>query len=207
MNLDPLIIPLDRALRTLFAPAASVRAVPGAQLDEPDLADAERARVAQLMRVNHTGEVCAQALYEGQMLVARDVKVRELLERSAREETEHLAWTEGRLNELGSRKSVLNPIFYAGSYALGAGAGLLGDRWSLGFLVETERQVEQHLDGHLQRLPEPDAKSRAILEQMRTDEVGHANAARYQGGVDLPFPVRLAMRLAAKVMTGTTRWI
>jgi ubiquinone biosynthesis monooxygenase Coq7 len=207
MNLDALIIPLDHALRTLFAPASSVRPIPGAHLDEPELSGPERAESAALMRVNHTGEVCAQALYEGQMLVARDLHVRELLQRAAREETEHLAWTEGRLNELGARTSVLNPLFYAGSFALGAGAGLLGDRWSLGFLVETERQVEQHLEGHLERLPAPDAKSRAIVEQMRADESGHALAAQREGGAELPLPVRTAMRLASRVMTGTTRWV
>ena len=207
MNLDRLIIPLDRALRTLFAPASTVRPTPGGELDQPDLGDAERVRSAQMMRINHTGEVCAQALYEGQMLVARDPAVRAMLERAAREETEHLAWTEGRLQELGSRKSLLNPLFYAGSYVLGAGAGLLGDRWSLGFLVETERQVEQHLDGHLDRMAENDGKSRAIVEQMRDDEVGHASSAQQLGGIDLPLPVRLGMRVAAKVMTTTTRWV
>ena len=207
MNLDRLIIPLDRALRTLFAPAPAVRPTPGGELDQPELGDAERVRSAQMMRINHTGEVCAQALYEGQMLVARDPAVRAMLERAAREETEHLAWTEGRLQELGSRKSLLNPLFYAGSYVLGAGAGLLGDRWSLGFLVETERQVEQHLDGHLDRMAENDGKSRAIVEQMRDDEVGHASSAQQLGGIDLPLPVRLGMRVAAKVMTTTTRWV
>ena len=207
MNLDRLIIPLDRALRTLFAPAPAVRPTPGGELDQPELGDAERVRSAQMMRINHTGEVCAQALYEGQMLVARDPAVRAMLERAAREETEHLAWTEGRLQELGSRKSLLNPLFYAGSYVLGAGAGLLGDRWSLGFLVETERQVEQHLDGHLDRMAENDGKSRAIVEQMRDDEVGHAGSAQQLGGIDLPWPVRLGMRVAAKVMTTTTRWV
>jgi ubiquinone biosynthesis monooxygenase Coq7 len=207
MNLDALIVPLDRALRTLFAPAASARPVPGAKLEEAPLAPDERREASALMRVNHTGEVCAQALYEGQMLVARDPKVRDLLQRAAREETEHLAWTEGRLTELGARKSLLNPLFYAGSFALGAGAGLLGDRWSLGFLVETERQVEHHLDGHLQALPAADARSRAIVEQMRSDETGHALAAQREGGSELPLPVRMAMRLASKVMTGTTRWV
>ena len=207
MNLDRLIIPLDRALRTLFAPAPAVRPTPGGELDQPELGDVERVRSAQMMRINHTGEVCAQALYEGQMLVARDPAVRAMLERAAREETEHLAWTEGRLQELGSRKSLLNPLFYAGSYVLGAGAGLLGDRWSLGFLVATERQVEQHLDGHLDRMAENDGKSRAIVEQMRDDEVGHASSAQQLGGIDLPLPVRLGMRVAAKVMTTTTRWV
>jgi ubiquinone biosynthesis monooxygenase Coq7 len=207
VNLDALIVPLDRALRTLLASAPAARPVPGEELQEPDLKDQERALSAGLMRVNHTGEVCAQALYEGQMLVARDADVRLLLERAAREETDHLAWTERRLEELGARRSLLDPLFYAGSFALGAGAGLLGDRWSLGFLVETERQVEQHLDGHLQRLPPSDAKSRAIVDQMRADEAGHAVAAQRQGGARLPFPLQLAMRAAARIMTGTTRYI
>jgi ubiquinone biosynthesis monooxygenase Coq7 len=206
MNLDALIVPLDRALRTLFAPATSVRAIPGEDLDAPEPQGAERARSAALMRINHAGEVCAQALYEGQMLVARDPQVRALLQRAAREETEHLAWTESRLEALGTRKSVLNPLFYAGSFALGAGAGLLGDRWSLGFLAETERQVELHLDGHLQRLPERDVRSRAVVEQMRADEAGHALSAQREGAVSLPFPIRAAMRAASRVMTGTVRW-
>jgi ubiquinone biosynthesis monooxygenase Coq7 len=207
VNLDRFIIPLDRALRTLFAPAASSRSLPGGHLDQPELEDEERARSAALMRVNHTGEVCAQALYEGQMLIARDPQVRALLERAAREETEHLAWTESRLNDLGAGKSVLNPLFYAGSFALGAAAGMLGDRWSLGFLAETERQVEEHLDGHLERLPPGDTRSQAIVEQMRADEIGHALSAQREGAAALPFPVRAAMRLAARAMTGTARWI
>lgn len=207
MNLDRLIIPLDRALRTLFAPATPVRPPPGETLAEADLSASQRALAGGLMRVNHTGEVCAQALYEGQLLVARDPGVRQLLTRAAAEETEHLAWTGQRLRELGRERSVLDPLFYAGSFALGAAAGLLGDRWSLGFLAETERQVERHLDGHLQRLPEADARSRAIVDQMRNDEAGHALAAQQQGGYPLPLPARLAMQLAAKVMTGTTRWI
>jgi ubiquinone biosynthesis monooxygenase Coq7 len=207
VNLDRLIIPLDRALRTLFAPATSTRPTPGEVLDEPALTSPQRALAGGLMRVNHTGEICAQALYEGQLLVARDAEVRQLLARAAVEETEHLAWTEQRLRDLGAEKSLLDPLFYAGSYALGAAAGLLGDRWSLGFLAETERQVEQHLDDHLHRLPQADARSRAILEQMRADEGGHAVAAQRQGAHALPLPVRLAMRVASKVMTGTTRWI
>ncbi len=207
MNLDALIVPFDRALRTLFAPATSVRQVPGEHLDAAPLAEPERDLSAGLMRVNHTGEVCAQALYEGQMLTARDERVRALLARAAREETEHLAWTERRLEELGARRSVLDPLFYAGSFALGAAAGALGDRWSLGFLAETERQVEQHLSGHADLLPASDAKSRAVVEQMRADEVGHALAAQREGAAELPLPVRLAMRLAGRVMTSTTRWI
>ena len=207
MNFDHLIVSLDRALRTVFAPAQSARPVPGADMEETGLSDSQRRFCASLMRVNHTGEVCAQALYEGQLLVARDEPVRKLLTEAAREETEHLAWTERRLNELGGRKSLLDPLFYTGSFALGAAAGLLGDRWSLGFLAETEQQVEQHLDGHLARLPEADRRSRAILSQMKADESGHAVNARRQGGAELPAPIRGAMRLASRIMTGTTRWV
>lgn len=207
MNLDHLLIPLDRALRTLFAPAASMRPRPGDALPDVELTQPERHEAAALMRINHVGEVCAQALYEGQMASARDPRVRELLNRASREETDHLAWTESRLEELGGKPSMLAPLFYAGSFALGAAAGLLGDRWSLGFLAETERQVERHLEHHLERLPPADARSRAILEQMSDDEAGHAVNATREGGAGLPLPVRLAMRLASRVMTSTTRWI
>jgi ubiquinone biosynthesis monooxygenase Coq7 len=207
VKLDDLIVPLDRALRTLFAPAHSARQIPGEQLEDGAMDEGPRRLAGALMRVNHTGEICAQALYEGQLLVVRDSEVRALLARAANEEIEHLAWTERRIDELGARKSLLNPLFYAGSFALGAVAGLLGDRWSLGFLAETEKQVEQHLDRHLERLPEADRRTRAIVEQMKADESGHALAARRQGAAELPFPVRLAMRLASRVMTGTTRWL
>ena len=207
MNLDRVINPLDRALRALFAPANSARPIPGADLEEDALTDSQRKLSESLMRVNHTGEVCAQALYEGQMLAARDEPVRKLLGDAAQEETEHLAWTERRLSELGGRKSLLEPLFYTGSFALGAAAGLLGDRWSLGFLAETERQVERHLEGHLELLPEDDRKSRAILSQMQADEAGHAVNARLHGGGELPAPVRGAMRIASRIMTGTSRWI
>jgi len=206
MSADRLLIPLDRALRTLFARANSSRPLPGADLPDPEQSNAQRRETAALMRINHVGEICAQALYEGQMLVARDPRVKDLLERAAREETDHLAWTEGRLEELGGRRSILEPLFYAGSFTLGAAAGLAGDRWNLGFLAETEQQVEQHLDGHLERVPAEDGRSRAILAQMRADESSHAVSARREGGVDLPLPMRLAMRVASKVMTSTTRW-
>jgi ubiquinone biosynthesis monooxygenase Coq7 len=181
--------------------------VPGDALPEAELTDTQRRHAVGLMRVNHTGEVCAQALYDGQMLVAREPRLRQMLERAGREETEHLAWTEQRLAALDGRKSLLNPLFYAGSFALGALAGLAGDRWSLGFLAETERQVEEHLDGHLVRLPAEDAKSRAVVEQMKLDEAGHAVTARRQGAAELPLPVRAAMRVAARVMTGSSRWL
>lgn len=207
MNIDALINPLDRALRTVFSRATSVRPIPGASSPDAQLSERDRELVAGLMRINHTGEICAQALYDGQLAGARDPRVRDLLERAAKEETEHLAWTEQRLDELGSRKSYLNPFFYAGSFALGAAAGLIGDRWSLGFLSETERQVEQHLTGHLDRLPPEDERSRAIIEQMRADEAEHALSAQREGGAPLPLPVRMAMKAVAKVMTTTTRWV
>ena len=207
MSPDRLLIPLDRALRTLFAPASSARPLPGEDLPEAELSDAQRRETAALMRINHVGEVCAQALYEGQALVAREPRVRDLLGRAGREETDHLAWTQHRLEELGGRRSVLEPLFYAGSFTLGAAAGLIGDRWNLGFLAETEGQVEQHLDGHLERLAQEDGRSRAILSQMKADEVGHAVNARREGGTDLPLPMRVAMRLASRIMTSTTRWL
>lgn len=204
---DSLILHFDRALRTLFAPAASRRPYPDAGLPEATMTDAERRHVAGLMRVNHSGEVCAQALYQGQALTARNPDIAQALQQAADEETEHLAWCERRLNELNSHKSLLNPLWYTGSFALGVLAGTLGDRWNLGFLAETERQVEGHLDGHLQRLPEQDAKSRAIVEQMKADEIRHAETAIALGGAELPLPVKLAMKLTAKVMTQTAYWV
>jgi 3-demethoxyubiquinol 3-hydroxylase len=204
---DRAIAALDNALRTLFAPAQSARAIPGEALADTVARDDARRLSARLMRVNHSGEVSAQALYQGQMAVARNLRVRALLARAAREETEHLAWTSRRLEELGGRKSLLNPLWYTGSFALGAACGLLGDRWNLGFLAETERQVESHLHGHLQRLPAEDQRSRAILEQMRSDEAGHAVAARREGAEALPGPIKLAMRLASRLMTGGSHWL
>lgn len=204
---DSLILNFDRALRTLFAPAASRRPHPDAGLPEAALTDAERRHVAGLMRVNHSGEVCAQALYQGQSLTARNPDIAQALQQAADEETEHLAWCERRLNELNSHKSLLNPLWYTGSFALGVLAGALGDRWNLGFLAETERQVEGHLDGHLQRLPAQDVKSRAIVEQMKADEIRHAETAIALGGAELPLPVKLAMKLTAKVMTQTAYWV
>jgi ubiquinone biosynthesis monooxygenase Coq7 len=159
------------------------------------------------MRVNHTGEVSAQALYQGQLAVAKGDRVKLLLTRAAREETEHLAWTERRLTELGGRKSLLGPLWYAGSFAVGVASGLLGDRWNVGFLVETERQVESHLDNHLRRLPTADLRSRAILEQMKNDEAGHAVAAQREGASRLALPVRIAMRFTSKLMTVGSLWV
>lgn len=200
MNLDNLITVFDNSLRTVFAPARSARPNPAADLPEDELADLEKREVEALMRVNHVGEVCAQALYQGQALTAKNPQARAALEEAAREETDHLAWCEGRLNELGGRKSLLNPLWYAGSFALGAAAGALGDKWNLGFLAETERQVEAHLDEHLRQLPEQDAKSRAIVEQMKEDEIRHAQTAVHHGAAELPPPVKLAMRGMSIIM-------
>jgi 3-demethoxyubiquinol 3-hydroxylase len=171
------------------------------------IADADRASSAALMRVNHAGEIAAQALYHGQALVARSPATRDLLLNAAREETDHLAWCETRLHELDSRPSLLNPLWYAGSFAIGAMTALLGDRTSLGFVVETERQVEGHLDEHLTRLPPDDLRSRAILETMRSDEIAHGVTAKAAGGTELPAPVRVLMRATARVMTSTAYWI
>lgn len=169
---------------------------------------AEEAReAASLMRVNHVGEVCAQALYDAQALAARTPELRVVFEQAAREETDHLAWTEQRIRELGGRTSLLNPLWYGGAFAIGLAAARMGDRASLGFMAETERQVEQHLQGHMERLPESDVASRAIVAQMKDDEVRHAEAATDLGGMELPLPVRMAMRLAARVMTRTAHYI
>jgi ubiquinone biosynthesis monooxygenase Coq7 len=206
MTLDDLIVRFDKALRTLTVPARSVRAHPSENLQEGEQSENETRLSAALMRVNHSGEICAQALYEGQALTARDDSVQHALQKAATEETEHLAWTEQRIEELGGRKSLLNPLWYGSSFALGALAGLLGDKWNLGFLAETEHQVERHLEQHLQRLPQQDLKSRAILEQMKSDEARHATTAISYGASELPLPVKLAMRLASKVMTKTAFW-
>ena len=204
---DHVIVAFDRALRTVFGPARSVRPVPGDKLPEAELDATQKAQAAALMRVNHTGEVCAQALYQGQSLTARNPQAKAALKRSAEEEVEHLAWTEQRLAELGGRRSLLNPLWYAGSYLIGAASGLAGDRWNLGFLAETERQVVEHLDGHLERLSHQDAKSRAIIIAMKRDEARHATTALHNGGAALPLPFRAAMRLASRAMTTTAYWV
>lgn len=205
--LDRFIMEFDKGLRTLFASAASVRPLPGKQLEEATLSAAERKLAVALMRVNHSGEVCAQALYQGQALTARNPAAKLALEQAAREETEHLSWCETRIHELGSHTSYLNPLWYTGSLAIGALAGALGDKWNLGFLAETERQVEQHLASHLARLPAADTKSRAIVEQMKTDEAQHASTAMEQGGVALPMPVKQGMQLTSKLMTQAAYWV
>jgi ubiquinone biosynthesis monooxygenase Coq7 len=200
--MDRLLVAADNALRTLSGAVAPARPVPGeggAGALNPD----ERRHVAGLMRVDHAGEICAQALYAGQSIVARDARVRKALDRAGAEERDHLAWCATRLKELESGPSLLAPFWYAGSFALGILSGSAGDRWSMGFLVETENQVEKHIDGHIGRLPPADGRTRAILEQMREDEIRHASTGRSLDGVPLPRPVRVAMRVAAKVMTET----
>jgi 3-demethoxyubiquinol 3-hydroxylase len=182
-------------------PAASVR---GAQ---ENLSAPERRHAAGLMRVNHVGEICAQALYEAQSLVTRDEHLRGVFRQAAVEESDHLAWTRGRVEELGSRVSLLVPLWFAGAFAIGCAASVLGDRASLGFMAETENQVEEHLLSHLERLPENDRVSRAVVEQMKTDEAAHANTARVNGGTEVPLPARMLMKLAARVMTTTAYYI
>jgi ubiquinone biosynthesis monooxygenase Coq7 len=202
---DHIVISADRALRALLAPANSSRTTPGvaaAAASEP-----ERRSAAQLMRINHAGEIAAQGLYHGQALVARDRATRALLEQAAREESDHLAWCEQRLRELHDRPSRLDPAWYLGSFAIGVAAGMASDRISLGFVAETEQQVERHLGSHLTQLPTSDLRSRAILLQMRADEQAHGEQARRAGGATLPEPVRKLMQAAARVMTHTARWV
>ena len=209
--LDRVLSVVDRSLRTLGSHPPASRPYPAdAVVDEvsaPAMSDAERDEAAALMRVNHVGEICAQALYEAQALGTPDARLRETFLHAAREEADHLAWTQRRIAELGGRPSLLNPFWYAGAFAIGLVAARLGDRVSLGFMAETERQVEQHLQGHLEKLPASDTASRAIVEQMKADEVSHGEAALELGGVDLPLPVRAAMKLAARVMTSTAHRI
>ena len=202
--IDQAIIEFDKALRTVFAPARSVRPVPGEDIPDAEMSEAERAHAAALMRVNHVGEVCAQALYQGQSIMSRDPAIRDTLRQASQEETEHLAWTERRIAELGGRKSLLNPLWYGGALAIGMLAGRFGDRWNLGFLAETERQVEHHLKGHIDTLPPADLRSRAIVEQMKVDEAEHADTAVRLGAHELPAPARAVMKAAARAMTTLT---
>jgi ubiquinone biosynthesis monooxygenase Coq7 len=201
--IDDLILGFDRALRTLAGVATGGRKNPAAALPEPELTPDERRHAAGLMRVNHTGEVCAQALYQAQALTARDSTIRNRLALAAREEEEHLAWTQERLAELGARRSLVNPLWYAGSFAIGLVAGMTGDRTNLGFVVETERQVEEHLSSHMDRLPAGDVKSRAIVAAMRDDEMRHGAAASDAGAAELPWVVSVLMRATARLMTVT----
>jgi ubiquinone biosynthesis monooxygenase Coq7 len=199
-SLDRLLMGLERALETVAGSPEAARPSPAAGLEEAELDEAERRHAAGLMRINHTGEVCAQALYDGQAALARNEANREHLRHAADEETDHLAWCAERLKELESHPSLLNPLWYAGSYAIGALAALAGDPVSLGFVVETERQVEAHLEEHLETLPPQDQRSRAVLAQMQADEVRHAENAKDRGGVDLPFPIPGLMHLSSMVM-------
>ena len=205
MALDEWIASADQALRTLTGGAHAARAQPSAP--ETDLTPQERQLSGALLRVDHVGEVCAQALYQAQALTARSPQLRQQMQRAASEEVDHLAWTERRLEQLGARTSLLNPLWYAGAFGIGLLAGWAGDRWSLGFVVETERQVEQHLAGHLDRLPSADEPSRAIVEQMKVDEAQHAASAELNGAASLPMPIKLAMRMAARVMTQTAHYV
>src|SRR5262245_49439937 len=200
-SIDGLISEFDRALRAWAAVADAARRSPAESTAEAELTAAEREHAAALMRVNHVGEVCAQALYQGQALTARDPGARAALQKAAREEEDHLAWCAERIRELGGRPSLLNPLWYAGAFAIGAAAGALGDRWNLAFLAETERQVEEHLTGHLEALPQDDQRTRAVVEGMRADEARHRASALELGAAELPEPVMRAMRLASKVMT------
>lgn len=211
MLLDELIGEFDRGLRSLMGVSRMTRPMPRAQAsaaaEAPELSPAERAHAAGLMRVNHVGEVCAQALYQAQKLATRSPSLRAMFDHAASEEEDHLAWTAKRLEALDSRPSLLNPLWYTGALAIGLAAGRLGDRVSLGFMAETERQVEQHLDRHLEQLPAADHESRAIVEQMRIDEAQHGKAAMDAGGIELPFPARALMRAMSKVMTRTAYYI
>lgn len=202
--IDRFIIEFDTALRSVVGGAHAGRVTPGSATSSSTALDAtQRKHAAGLMRVNHVGEVCAQALYQSQKLVARDPQIREMLDHSAQEEMDHLAWCETRLKELDSHTSYLNPLWYAGSFAIGLIAGLAGDKWSLGFVAETERQVENHLENHLEKLPQEDQRSRAIVDQMRIDEIEHGQAALHAGGVALPEPLQKMMQAMSKVMTTT----
>lgn len=207
LSLDCLIGEIDRALRTVSGAVQGPRKMPGSEFPEADLSDGNKRHVAALMRVNHSGEVCAQALYRGQALASSSALIREALAQSAAEEGEHLAWTERRLVELGGKRSLLNPLWYAGSLALGVIVGKLGNAWSLGFLAETERQVETHLERHLKLVPKSDRKSWAIIEQMKSDEIGHSHKAERLGARELPDAAKLVMKLAAGAMTRTAYWV
>jgi ubiquinone biosynthesis monooxygenase Coq7 len=205
--MEALFAAADSALRTLFAKPRALRACPVVAADETKLEPAQRKHAAALMRVNHVGEICAQALYTAQALSTSNPQLRRHFEKAAEEETDHLAWTEDRIRELGDRTSLLNPLWYAGAFGIGLLAGRFGDRVSLGFVIETERQVEAHLQGHLDKLPEQDHASRAIVAQMKDDEAAHAASALAAGGIELPAPVKGVMRAAAKVMTTTAHYI
>ncbi len=206
--LDEFLLQIDRGLRTVCNnPAPSQRPRPDRDCAASELATREQSHSAGLMRVNHAGEISAQALYYGQAVFAREPRIKEILHKAAQEENDHLDWCAERVRELGSHTSYLSPVWYLGSFSFGLLAGLAGDRWSLGFIVETERQVERHLSEHLQRLPAADEKSRTILEQMQRDEVHHATMATRAGAADLPKPIPQIMSLVSKAMTTTAYWV
>jgi 3-demethoxyubiquinol 3-hydroxylase len=204
---DRLILAVDKAVRASFGTAHARRTSPEEALLEGDLAPEDRRHAAALMRVNHCGEVCAQALYQGQSLASGDARIKEALAAAAAEEEDHLAWCEQRIAALGDRTSLLNPLWYAGSLAIGFAAGKLGDAWNLGFLEETERQVERHLQGHLDRLSPNDVRTRAVIAAMREDEAGHARTAEALGAKELPEAAKSVMRAAARVMTSASYWL
>lgn len=207
-SIDRLLVGLDNALRTVAAPAGRpARQNPAADISDADLSDAQKAHVVGLMRVNHAGEVAAQGLYQGHAVVARDTAIADQMQRAADEEFDHLAWCEQRLAELDAGPSRLSPVWYAGAFAIGAASGILGDRWSLGFIAETERQVCAHLTSHLDRLPDDDAKTRAIVEMMRDEEEQHGENAIDAGAAELSRPVKRLMQLTAKAMTKTAYWV
>jgi ubiquinone biosynthesis monooxygenase Coq7 len=204
---DRLLFTVENGLRTVFGkPQTTERPNPAAEIPEHELSDTERDLAGRLMRINHAGEVAAQGLYTGQALTAKLPEVRDKMDRAAQEENDHLAWCETRINELGSHRSLLNPLWYGGSVAIGALAGIAGDKWSLGFVAETEHQVVRHLDAHLQQISPQDEKSRAVLEQMKEDEGHHATVALHAGGAQLPKPIQKLMGLTSKVMTRTAYW-
>lgn len=205
---DRLIMNADTALRTLLGePRGTEREYPANDISDAEFSEQDKKHIAGLMRVNHSGEVSAQALYQGQSLTSRNREIKEKLHQAALEENDHLDWTQNRINELGSHTSLINPLWYAGSFAIGAFAGAIGDKWNLGFLAETEHQVVRHLDSHLDRLPGGDLRSRAILQQMKIDELKHATTAIEHGASELPPPVKKLMAAMSKVMTGTTYYV
>lgn len=207
MLIDQVITTFDGAIRTLFAEAIPSRARPDASIKEDAIADNQKQEVVALMRINHVGEVCAQALYSGQALTSRNPQIVSALKHAAAEETDHLAWCESRIKELGGRKSLLNPVWYMGSFTLGAVAGAIGDKWNLGFLAETEQQVTAHLSTHLKALPTEDIKTRTIIEQMQTDEMSHAQEAVSLGAVELPMTIKKLMKISSKIMTSTAYYV
>ena len=206
--LDNIIIECDKALKTVAGkPETTARKTPGVDIKEAELTQAEQVLSSRLMRVNHAGEVSAQALYQGQALTAKLADVKQAMEQAALEENDHLVWCQQRLHYFGSHTSVLNPLWYVGSFAMGAVAGKIGDKWSLGFVAETEKQVFQHLDEHLEQMSQTDLKSRAVLEQMKIDELHHGTIAVEAGGAELPTPVKWLMGLMSKVMTKSSYWL